>query len=80
MIFMVAVGSRPKQFKVENRVRCDVGTFQTAAGRLKTENFSGDPRSGSSAIGFLVLLRRGRDNRVVSEGWRKISSADRASS
>ena len=31
----------------------DVGTFQTATGRLKTEDFSGDPRSGSSAIGFI---------------------------
>ena len=76
---MVAVGRRPKQFKVENRVSCDVGAFQTAAGRLKNEDFRGDPRSGSSARGLLVLVRRGRDDRVVSEGLRKISRADRAS-
>ena len=31
----------------------DVGAFQTAAGRLKTEDFRGDPRSGSSARGFI---------------------------
>ena len=51
--FMVAVGSRSKQFKVENRVWCDVGAFQTALSRIKTEDFSGDPRSGSSAKGFI---------------------------
>ena len=49
---MVAVGSRPKKFKVENivrRCRC----VSDAAGGLKTEDFSGDPRSGSSARGFI---------------------------
>ena len=50
---MEAVGGIPKQFKVENRVGCDVGAFQTAAGRLKTEDFSGDPRCGSSGRGFI---------------------------
>ena len=50
---MVTVGSRPKQFKVENGVQCDVGAFQTAAGGLKTGDFGGDPRSGSSARGFI---------------------------
>ena len=29
-----------------------MGAFQTAAGRLKTENFRGDSRSGSSVRGF----------------------------
>ena len=50
---MIAVVSRPKQFKVKNRVLCDVGAFQTAAVRLKTENRNGDPRSRSSARGFI---------------------------
>ena len=50
---MVAVGSRLKQFKIE--VCGDVGAFQTAAGRLKTEDFNGDPRSGSSARGFICF-------------------------
>ena len=50
---MVAVGSKPNQFKVENRVWGDVRAFQTAAGGLKTEDFSGDPRSGSSAREFI---------------------------
>ena len=35
---MVAVGIRPKQFKIENRVCCDVGAFQAAAGKLNTED------------------------------------------
>ena len=56
---MVAVGSRPKQFNVENRVSCDVGAFQTAAGRLKTEDFSGNPRSRSSARGFIGFGEEG---------------------
>ena len=56
---MVAVGSRPKQFKVENRVCCNVGAFQRAAGRLKTEDFSGDPRCGSSARGFIGFVDEG---------------------
>ena len=39
------------------------------AGRLKTEDFSGDPRSGSSARGFIGFgEERGIDDRVVSEG------------
>ena len=50
---MVAVDSEPKQFKVENRVRSNVGAFQMAVGGLKTEDFSGDPRSESSARGFI---------------------------
>ena len=32
---------------------CDVRAFQTAEGRLKTEEFGGDPRCGSSAGGFI---------------------------
>ena len=56
---MVAVGSRPKQFKVENRVSCDVCAFKTAAGRLKTEDFSGNPRCGSSARGFIGFGEEG---------------------
>ena len=62
---------------------CDVGAFQTAADRLKTENFRGDPRSGSSARGFIGFVRRGEggcDDPVLSEGLRKISRADWASS
>ena len=51
--FMVAVGSRTKKFKVEHRVRCYVGAFQMAAGRLKTDDFNDDPRSGSCARGFI---------------------------
>ena len=79
---MVAIGSRPKQFKVTNRVWGDVGAFQTAAGRLKTEDLSGDPSSGSSEKGFIGFGEEGggRDDRVVSEGLRKIGRADRASS
>ena len=50
----------------------DVSAFQTTAGGLKTEDFSGDPGSGSSARGFI-------DDRVVSEGLRKLSRAGRAS-
>ena len=43
-------------------------------------DFSGDPRSGSSVRGFIDFGdERGRDDRVVSEGLRKISRADRAS-
>ena len=33
--------------------------FQTAAGRPKTEDFSGDPRSGSSARGFIGFVKEG---------------------
>ena len=51
-----------------------------AGGRLKTEDFSGHPRNGSSLIGFIGFGREGRYNRVVSEGLRKISQADQASS
>ena len=76
---MVAVDSSPKQFKVKNGMRGDEGAFQTAAGRLPTEDFSGDPRSGSSAREFIGFGEEGRDNRVVSGGLRKISPADRAS-
>ena len=56
---MVAVGSRPNNLR--SKIECDAMkvAFQMAAGRLKTEDFSGDPRSGSSAIGFIVLVRRG---------------------
>ena len=58
---------------------CDVDAFQTAAGSLKSEDFSGDPRSGSSARGFIDFGEEGgHDDRVVSEGLRKISRADRA--
>ena len=56
---MVAVGSRSKQFKVKNRVYGDVGTFQSAEGRLKTEDFSGDPRNESSARGFIGFGEEG---------------------
>ena len=45
---MVAVGSRPKQFNV-SRCRC----VSDGGGGLKTEDFSGNPRSGSSARGFI---------------------------
>ena len=38
---------------------CDVGAFQTAAGKLKTEDFRGDPRSGSSARGFIGFGEKG---------------------
>ena len=41
-----------------------------------TEDFSGDPRSGSSTRGFIDF----GEDRVVSEGWRQISRADLASS
>ena len=42
-------------------------------GRLKTEDFSDDPRCGSSARGFIGFGAEGggRDDRVVSEGLRK---------
>ena len=33
----------------------DVGAFWTAAGGLKTEDFSGEPRSGSSARGLICF-------------------------
>ena len=57
---MVAVGRRPKQFKVENRrCRCEVGACQTASGRLKTKDFRGDPRSGSSAKGSIGFRDEG---------------------
>ena len=56
---MVAVGRRPKQSKVENRVCCGVSAFQTAAGRLKTEDIRGDPRSGSSERGFIGFSEEG---------------------
>ena len=48
-------------------MRCDVGAFQMAAGRLKTEDFSGDPRSGCSARGFIGFDEGGCDEPVVSE-------------
>ena len=54
--------------------------FQTAAGRRKTEDFSGDPGSGSNAIGFIGFGEEGRDDRVMSEWLWKISQADQASS
>ena len=38
--------------------------FQTAAGGLKTKNFSGDPGSGSSARGFIGL---GEERGVMME-------------
>ena len=48
---MVAVDSRPKQFKVEKKsvmlCRC------VPDGGGQTEDFSGDPRSASSARGFI---------------------------
>ena len=47
--------------------------FQAAAGRFKTEDFRGDPRSESSARGFIGFGEGGRDDRVVSAGLRKIS-------
>ena len=56
---MVAVGSRQKQFKVECRVCFFINVFQTAAGRLKTEDFSDDPRSGSNARGFIDFDEEG---------------------
>ena len=49
-------------------------------GRLETEDFSGDPRCGSSAKGFIGCGAEGRGRDVVSEGLRKISRANRASS
>ena len=70
---MVEVGSNLRS-KIER------DAIQTAAGRLKTEDFRSDPRSGSSARGFIGFgEEEGRDDRVVSEGLRKISQADRAS-
>ena len=57
-------------------MRCDVGAFQTAAVRLKTEDFRGDPRSGSSARGFIGFGEGGgRDHRVVSEWFRNDKSS-----
>ena len=54
---MVAVGRRSKQFKVENSVmRCSC--VPDAAGRLKTEDFRGDTRSGRVREDLLVLVRR----------------------
>ena len=50
---MVEVGRIQKQFKVKNRVRGEVGEFQTAAGGLHTGDFGGDPGSGSSARRFI---------------------------
>ena len=68
---MVAVGSKPKQL-VKNRVWGDVGAFQTAAGRLKTEDLSSDSRSESSVRAFIGFAEEGeRDGRVVSEGLQK---------
>ena len=61
---MIAVGSRPKQFKVKSRMCGDVGALQTAAGGLKTEEFSGHPGSGSSAKGFIGF---GEERGVVIE-------------
>ena len=43
---------------------CDVGAFKTAADGLKTEDISGDPRSGSSARGFIGF---GEDGGVTIE-------------
>ena len=43
---------------------CDVGAFQTAVDGLKTENFRGDPRSGSSARGFIGF---GKERGVMIE-------------
>ena len=65
---MVAVGKRPKQFKVDKRVYCDVGAFQMAADRRKTEDFRCDPRSGSSARVFIGFGEKGHYGRIVSEG------------
>ena len=62
---MVAVDSRPKQFKVKNNVRGDLGAFQTAACGLKTKDFSGDPRGGSSSRGFIGL---GEEGGIMIEG------------
>ena len=45
-----------------------------------TEDFSGDPRSTSSARGFIDFGEEWRDDRVVNKGLRKISRADRTSS
>ena len=58
---MVAVGSRSKQFKVKNSVkRCRiVGAFQTSVGGLETEEFSSDPRCGSSAREFIGFGEEG---------------------
>ena len=36
-------------------MRGDVVAFKTAAGRLKTENVSGEPRCASSARGFICF-------------------------
>ena len=38
------------------------------AGGLKIEDFSGDPRSRSSARGFIGFGEKGRDDRVVTKG------------
>ena len=72
---MLALSGRPKQFKVENRVRCDVGAFQTAADRPKTEDFSGDPRCGSSARGFIGFGEEGArsERRVVKNKSSRLS-------
>ena len=54
---MVPFGSRPKQYNVENRMRCDVGAFQTAVGRLKISVVI----QGVGAVreDLLVLVRSG---------------------
>ena len=51
-----------------------------AAGRLKTDDFSGDPRSWSCAREFIGFGEVGRADRVGNEGLRKISNAYRATS
>ena len=56
---MVVVGRRPKQFKVENfsvmRCRC----VPDGGGRPETEDFRGDPRSWSSARGYIGFGEEG---------------------
>ena len=52
---MIVVGSRPKLFKVGNRVCDDVDSLKMVASGLETENFSGDPRSGNSVRGFICF-------------------------
>ena len=54
--------------------------MQTAAGRLKTEDFRVIQGVGAVREDLLVLVRRGSDDRVVSDRLRKISRADRARS
>ena len=49
------------------RCRC----VPDGGGRRKTEDFRGDPRSGAARKDLLVLVRRGRGDRVVIQGLRK---------